>query len=215
MFTLRSLITSASNTTSRSLISTVSQKRTVGYLHRGSRVRGLVRDEADYLVSPKGAAYELNDTSIGPLKTLLGSKYALPDELLLQIQTHKSFAHGSKPFNEKIAVYGQHFLKYKTTLHTIETQGIDALGSESAKKLISTGVLADFVRSHGLADAIYWKKRNPLQTDVKVSGENSVLARTCEAIVGGILLQRGKETAEQFVDEVMLKGEKSLVSLSQ
>lgn len=206
--------------TTRRLVSSIAAQappatRMLGYLHRGARVRGLVREEADYLVSPKGNAYELSDKTIGPLKQFLGEKYSLPDELLLQIQTHKSFAHGFRPFNEKIALYGCHFLKYKTTLHTIETEGLDKLGSAPAKNLISTPVLAQFVRSHGLGDAIFWKKRDPLQTDPKVSGENAVFARTCEAIVGGLLLHRGKTVAEQFVDEVMLEGDQSLVALSQ
>lgn len=185
--------------------------RSVGYLHKGARVRGLMRDESHYLVNPKGLAYGANDQSLSTLKTLLGSEYALPDEVSLQVITHKSFAHGKKPFNEKLAVLGSHFLKYKATLFTINTQGLDRIGSHASKELISDGSMAYFLQSTGVGESIYWKKRDPLQTDPKRSGEVSVYARTGEAILGAILLTHGKEKATKFVDEVLLGGNNSLV----
>ena len=185
--------------------------RGVGYLHRGSRVRGLVRDESDYLVSPKGIPYGASEESLSPLKRLLGDQYALPDEVSLQVLTHKSFAHGKKPFNEKLAVLGSHFLKYKSSIYTINTDGLSHIGTQGAKQIISERVLARFVENAGVGESIYWKKRDPLQTDAKKSGQHAVYARTAEAIVGAILLNHGKDTASRFVYDVLLNGEDGLV----
>lgn len=195
-------------------------QRSIGYLHKGSRVRGLVRDESEYLKNPKGLKYELNESNVKSLKEFLGEEYKLPNELILQILTHKSFAHGLKPFNEKLSVYGLHFLKYKTTLFTIgESNEVEKLGTEASKSLNSTLVLAEFLRSQksNIIDSIFWKKRDPLLTNPKQNGENSIYATTTNAIVGGILLHYGKLKANKFVDEVLLKenDENSLVGISK
>lgn len=188
--------------------------RAMGYLHKGSRVRGLVRDESDYLVSPKGVAYGASEESLSPLKKLLGQEYQLQDDVSLQVLTHKSFAHGKKPFNEKLAVLGSHFLKYKASIFTINTQGLDKMGTQKSKELISEKSLARFLEGTGIGESIYWKKRDPLQTDAKQSGQMSVYARTGEAIVGALLLTHGKTKATKFVDEVLLSGDNSLVNAS-
>jgi large subunit ribosomal protein L15 len=232
MFSLRAAISPArlvmaSPLTGKSstLTSSIKQScaRSIGYLHKGTRVRGLIRDEAEYLKSPKGVPYELSEQNISGLKKYLGQEYQLPDKLLLQILTHKSFAHGQKPFNEKLSVYGQHFLKFRTTLFTIhegsEEIKLDNLGSEEAKRLISPVVLAEYIRSlhNDVAGSIFWKKRDALITNPSQSGENQIYASTAFAIVGSILLQHGKDKAAKFVDEVLLKesSENSLVAIAK
>jgi large subunit ribosomal protein L15 len=191
------------------------QYRAIGYLHRGSRVRGLIREESDYLVSPKGKPYGISDESLSQLKQLLGAEYTLPDNISLQILTHKSFAHGRKPFNEKLAVLGSHFLKYKSAIFTMNTQGLNHIGTQASKNLISNQTLAQFAVNHDLGDYIFWKKRDITVKDPQKSGQWSVYARTSEAIIGAVLLQHGKEKASKFVDEVLLNGENSLLKASQ
>ncbi|KAH3675723.1 hypothetical protein WICMUC_002515 [Wickerhamomyces mucosus] len=184
----------------------ITSYRNIGYLHRGERIRGLIRDESEYLLNPNGLKYNLE--SILPLKqylsTLLENKSQINDELLLQISTHKSFAHGSKPFNEKLAIYGGHFLKYKTSLFAIQTGGIDSLGSKTSKDLISRKVLAEFIRKNELNQGIYWKKRDQLLTDSSINGEDSVFATVLEALIGGLLLNKGKLITEKFINERLL-----------
>lgn len=200
------------------------------YLHKGPRVRGLLRDEADYLVSPKGATYGESEENLSNLKKFLGEEYKLPNNIILQVLTHKSFAHGLKPFNEKLAIFGSHFLKYKASLYAIKTEDdlsskyavngfqIEQLGTPKSKELISTRVAAEFIRSVAkIGDSIFWKKRDPLITNPKVSGEESVFARSLEALVGAILLQHGKSKAEKFIDEILLNKSKedSLVQIAE
>ncbi|KAH3686445.1 hypothetical protein WICPIJ_002625 [Wickerhamomyces pijperi] len=184
--------------------STKSLTRSVGYLHaQPKRVRGLVRDPATFLQSPCGKAYDIQSTS--SLKTYLGEEYALDDNLLLQVLTHKSFAHGMKPFNEKLSVHGSQFLKHKSAIHTVNSEkGISALGSLESRKTLSTDILAAFVKQQGFADVIYWKKRDDSITDPTQSGENSIKAGVLEALIGALLVTRGAGVAEKFVFEKLL-----------
>lgn len=197
--------------------STRSLTRSVGYLHaQPTRVRGLVRDPATFLQSPCGKPYDIQ--TVTPLKTFLGSEYAIEDNVLLQVLTHKSFAHGSKPFNEKLAVSGSHFLKYKSAIHSVNTEkGLSALGSAESRKVLSNNVLSGYVKQHGFADVMFWKKRDALITDEIKSGEVAVRAGVLEALIGALLLTRGKDVAEKFVSEKLLsenvKG--SLVDISR
>jgi len=218
--------TSFSITRSAGIINTT---RSIGYLHKGPRVRGLLRDEADYLVSPKGLTYGENEENLSSLKSFLGEEYKLPNNIALQILTHKSFSHGLKPFNEKLAIFGSHFLKFKTSVYQITSENnlsseksingleLEQLGTLDSRNLISKFVLAEFIRQQNIGDSIFWKKRNPLITNSKVSGEDSVYARSLEAIVGAIILQHGKSKAEKFVDEILLNksNEKSLVKIAE
>lgn len=204
----------------------ISQSRSLVYLHKGQRVRGLLRDEAEFLVSPKGKKYEASEENLTNLKAYLGQEYKLPDELLLQILTHKSFAHGLKPFNEKLAIFGSHYLKYKTSLHSINDttntststindeqtpkqstiNGLEfsKLGTEVSRLLNSKTVLADYIRSQNLGGEVFWKKRDPLIKDPDRSGENSVFSKTLEALLGALLLHHGTPKTNQFVDGVLL-----------
>lgn len=210
--------------------SSINATRSLTYLHKGPRVRGLLRDEAEYLVSPKGATYGESEENLSSLKKFLGEEYKLPNKLILQVLTHKSFAHGLKPFNEKLAIFGSHFLKYKASIFAIKPENelssnisvngfqLEELGSAKSKGLISNKTSAEFIRSVAkIGDSIFWKKRDPLITNPNVSGENSVFARSLEALIGAILLQHGKSKAEKFIDEILLNKSKddSLVKLAE
>lgn len=221
MNSIRKLITTSTPSLFKSSISSsssgiINPSRSVVYLHKGPRVRGLLRDESEYLLSPKGKKYGEEEENLSNLKKFLGDEYKLPNNLILQVLTHKSFAHGFKPFNEKLAIFGSHYLKYKTSLFSINGNGdlssqyavngleLGQLGSKPARDLISKHVLAQFIRFSNIGDSIFWKKRDPLITNSEVSGEDSVFARTLEALIGALLLQHGKAKTEKFVDEILL-----------
>ncbi|CCH40886.1 54S ribosomal protein L15, mitochondrial [Wickerhamomyces ciferrii] len=232
MNSIRKLITTQVPLAQRALrpsSSIISQSRSVVYLHKGPRVRGLVRDEEDYMYSPSGKKYGLNQENLQSLKEFLGKEYELPDELSLQILTHKSFAHGIKPFNEKLSILGSHFLKNRASLYTIhkqESKDVDAdinglsisqLGSLTSRNITSSEILYAFIKKNNLTDVIFWKKRDALLTDPSKSGEIKVSDGVVKAIIGAILSHHGKVKAEKFIDDVLLNSsnEKSLVNLSQ
>ncbi|GMM38800.1 mitochondrial 54S ribosomal protein YmL15 [Saccharomycopsis crataegensis] len=202
-------------------------------VNTGSRVRGMLRDPADYLVSSSGRRYPENATGMAPiisnLKNYLSqnSVEGIDDKVLLQVLTHKSFAHGKKPFNEKLSVFGVHLLKEISAIHLIESEAsegasveglnVDVLGGTLSKRLLHKSVLAQFTRLNipGIEKDIFWRNRNLMITDPAVNGENVVLFDTILATVGAVNLIKGKGVASDFIGKAILSGENSLVELAK
>ncbi len=82
-----------------------SQIRSLVYL-KPKKSNGIKRPEAEYLVSSQGNQHGTSPSNLESVKMFLGDKYKISDELVLQAITHKSFAHGLKPYNEKLAIMG-------------------------------------------------------------------------------------------------------------
>lgn len=212
--------------------------RLFAYLHSGSRVRGLKRDPASYLKSPKGLSYtELKPADYqDKVKDILQfDKYGidLPNGIILQCLTHKSFAHGSKPYNEKLGLLGSQFLKYQASIHSLKQhtllspiaegklqQNINGLnftnlGTQLAKLLISKPATASFIKAKNLDSLIFWKMKDPLK-DTYHNGETTIYSSVLNAIVGGILMINGPEKTVKFIHDFLLNTERdvSLVKIA-
>lgn len=203
--------------------------RLITYLHSGPRVRGLKRDPVSYLKSPNGISY--TDVKLPEYKSKVQNALQfercgidLPERLVLQCFTHKSFAHGSKPYNERLNVLGSQFLKYQAAIHSLRQRdqlspvasnkvqqplnglNFTNLGTVVSKLLISKTSTAQYIKAKQLDTLIFWKMRDATK-DGRYNGENTVFTSALNALVGGILISNGPEKATNFVQQVLLNGE--------
>lgn len=212
--------------------------RLITYLHSGTRVRGLKRDPESFLKNPKGLSYNsLNQeeyhAKVVQVLKLDECDIHLPNDVILQCLTHKSFAHGSKPYNEKLSLLGSQFLKYQASIHSLKQpkllspvahdkvqQPINGLnftnlGTQLAKLLISKPVAANFIKEKNLDSLVFWKMKDPLK-DSYHNGETAIYSTVLNAFVGGILATNGPLKATSFVQHVLLNddAEVSLVRIA-
>ncbi|ODQ65573.1 hypothetical protein NADFUDRAFT_82603 [Nadsonia fulvescens var. elongata DSM 6958] len=200
--------------------------RSISYIK--TPVRGLKKAQDSAMITAKGELrpWSTDAANLSGLKDFLGSEFALPDSLALQVLTHKSFQHGFKGYNEKLALIGDKLLKVHIDSYAIQQEStnvtrvnqinFDCLGSPMNKFLSNTNVLGEFALRHGLTDSIYWKCRldNLGQSSPADSGLYSVAEKTMTAIVGAISLHHGGAKAAQFVNQKLLQGEDSLINIA-
>ncbi|CAL9731017.1 large ribosomal subunit protein mL57 [Monosporozyma unispora] len=227
-----------SNQLGRSLIginkSCLSQRnslRFITYLHSGDRVRGIKRDPTSYMINPYGLTYETVQKEKGLATSEFFSKIrnqlplkkyniAVDDNLLLQCFTHKSFAHGKVPYNEKLFIMGSHFLKVQASLYSIQNDNVkdkdflinglnfNTLGSNKSKQILSECNLAQLMESLALNKLIFWKKRNVNESN-DFNGEPKIASSVLNSVVGAILLTNGVEKTTLFVTNFLLKNKKA------
>lgn len=216
--------------------------RTLVYIRDGTlKARGLKKNEADYL-TVNGVTYPGNDKTLEPVKALLGDEFYLPDATLLQTLTHKSFAHGKKPYNEKLAILGKEYLKMHTSDYAVSQDTESPLSinnknfdivPQAMEILSSASVTSEVCKISGIAKNIFWKKRdevsilNPSNDSVdevltsfqnlaeKEAGAPTVYSKTIFALVGAVLLQHGQRKANAFVNQKLLSGPYSVLPISQ
>lgn len=187
------------------------------YLHQGPRVEGLKRDPKEVFVNHNGIEYELNQNNIKHIKTYLGSKYEIPDEIALQIITHKSFGNGIKPYNEKLAAMGSKLLSLFAAKHVvnkptekdaklvIDGKNLSILGSRIAKELYGRKSTGYFTKLNGLNEIMFWKSRNPT-LKFESSGELKVSSQLLYSLIGAVNIYHGKAKAEEFISDNLIKG---------
>ncbi|KAI9829682.1 MAG: hypothetical protein M1819_006053 [Sarea resinae] len=153
-----------------------------------------------------------------------GSQMLTEDVKWLAV-THKSFDHGRRGFNDRLAFLGKLIVELQTSLAVIHSpSGAQAStaepsrdqygrtpfehpalkGLESINKAqdIDKDQLAQLGERYGLASVIRWK---PKKIDnLKGSGIETVLAQSIYAIVGAVALQKGGEVANRVVRERIL-----------
>lgn len=192
------------------------------YLHAGARVRGLKRDPVSYLRNPAGLSYdevtpEYQDKIRQALR-LREHGIELNDPVILQCFTHKSFAHGSRPYNEKLNLLGSQYLKLKASIHSIKggdgKTDFTQLGSLQSRGLISHHTAAHYIMQKQLDPLVFWKM-NDLNNG-PVNGKSKILSTVLNSIVGAIVLQQGTGKASQFVFEELLnpKNSNSLLNIA-
>ncbi|KAF9965625.1 hypothetical protein BGZ70_004422 [Mortierella alpina] len=121
----------------------------------------------------------------------LGLDFSDPS-LMTQSVTHKSFAHGTVPTNEKLGLLDLHV----TERNWDKVKANKTLRSTVAMSL-SSEKLAKVARSMGVNEVMRWKSPSS-SPDSKV-GEDTVLAHTMEAIVGAVYHDKGSKAAREFV----------------
>lgn len=205
--------------------------RLITYLHSGNRVRGIKRDPTSYMINPYGLTYDKVQKEKGVSTSEFFSKIrnnlplkkfdiSVDDNLLLQCFTHKSFAHGKVPYNEKLFIMGSHFLKIQASVYSIKSNkakdkdtlingmNFNTLGSTMSKQILSEYKLVQFMESLGLKELIFWKKRNVNENN-DFNGEPKIVSSVLNSLVGAILLTNGEKKASSFVNDFLLNNEES------
>lgn len=216
--------------------------RTLVYMRDGTlKARGLKKNESDYL-TVNGVTYPGNDKTLEPAKAFLGEEFYLPDATLLQTLTHKSFAHGKKPYNEKLAILGKEYLKMHTSDYAVSQDKESPLSinnknfdivPQAMEILSSSSVTSEVCKISGIANNIFWKKRDEVSNSnfhresvdealtvfqklsEKEAGAPTVYSKTIFALVGAVLLQHGQKKADSFVSQKLLSGPYSVLPISQ
>lgn len=178
---------------------------------------GLRKDPKEYL-TVNGVLYPGNQETLAPAKKLLGEEFSLSDDLILQAITHKSFAHGLKPYNENLAIIGKHFLRMETTSHAINQKSenptavnginFDVCLSKISNLLSATASTSQISRESGIAKTIFWKSPRA------ETSSSTVDATAINALIGSVLLKLGQQKAKDFVRSRLLSGKYSLVDVA-
>lgn len=194
------------------------------YLHKGPRVAGLKKDPEAVFVTNSGYKYEKSPENLKYIKEFLNEEYAIPDDIALQVLTHKSFGNGIKPYNEKLSAMGSKllnlfFAKFVTSQPTtnelaINGKNLDSLGSPMSKELSGRMSLGLFARKTKLNTVMFWKSYNH-QLSFESSGEMKVSAQMMYALVGAVTFVHGKQIAEKFVTEKLLNNSSSLQEITE
>lgn len=190
------------------------------YLPRSGGIR---REPAHVATTAWGHVYGASESNLTPLKQFLAAKYAIPDDLALQVLTHKSFANGIKPYNEKLGAMGSKVLNLFLAKYVVESptrnelavngRNLDVLGTPIAKELGNRMALGVFARKSRLNAIMFWTSYNHLLS-FEQSGEMTVSAQMMYALVGAVTFVHGKSVAEEFVREKLLLGADSLEAIA-
>ncbi|KAK9468508.1 ribonuclease-III-like-domain-containing protein [Lipomyces arxii] len=160
--------------------------------------------------------------------TLNPELYHLPESMLLQAFTHKSFRHGMFPYNERMAVYGQNLYKYYTTLEiagsnsshpsAVGGRNVSILATANAKKLTNGRTLVySFLSKNECIDGIRWEPAQNISLEnakasPRSSGLYEVGAQTVFALIGLIALRHGSARAGEFIKDRILSSDQSIAS---
>lgn len=194
------------------------------YLHKGARVSGLKRDPQEVFTTHKGVTYGKSEENLKYIKEFLSSKYQIPDDLALQVLTHKSFGNSIKPYNEKLTAMGSKMLNLFFAKHcisdtttndlSINGKNLDVLGSPIAKELSGGLSLGIFAKNHKLNSIMFWKSYNH-DLSFESSGEMKVSAQMVKAMVGAVTIIHGKPAAEEFIQEKLLGSTPSIQDITE
>ncbi|KAF2727705.1 hypothetical protein EJ04DRAFT_505312 [Polyplosphaeria fusca] len=178
---------------------------------------------------PKGPVMQVNDDPrkldevfvrmLGPN----GDK-ALSDEVKWLAVTHKSFDHGRRGHNDRLAFLGRRIVSLQTSLALLnspqpsETPPVDQYGRRPYQHAALSGLpgltweakdstlhqarLAPIAERYGLDKVTRWKPKRA--DNLFASGINSVLTTSLYAIVGAIALERGGEIANKVAQDKIL-----------
>ncbi|KAM9926903.1 hypothetical protein OXX59_002895 [Metschnikowia pulcherrima] len=184
---------------------------------------GIRKDPAQVLSVHSGHKYEPSEQNLSHLKTFLSEKYAIPDDMALQVLTHKSFAHGMKPYNEKLSVMGSKLANLFLGKYVLENdtqnatavggKNLDVLGTPMAKELGGRMALGVFAKKTALNSVMFWKSYNH-SLSFEESGELKVSAQMMYAMVGAVAFVHGKRAAEAFLREKLLQGSNSIEAIA-
>lgn len=193
------------------------------YLHKGPRIAGLKRDPVAVFTNKEGIKYDDINGNVKYIKEFLSDKYQISDELALQVITHKSFANGIKPYNEKLSAMGSKMLNLhfaKTVVEkpsntevinelSIANKNLDILGQPISKELSGRLSLGIFAKLNKLNSIMFWNSYNQ-GLNFENSGELKVSAQMIYALIGAVNFTHGKTVCEHFINEKILPSVESI-----
>ncbi|KAI9775427.1 MAG: hypothetical protein M1839_001122 [Geoglossum umbratile] len=158
-----------------------------------------------------------------------GNKWLNEDVKWLAV-THKSFDHGRRGFNDRMAYLGKRIVHLHTTLAIINSPtsgipetptvtsqdaaertpfthpalaGLENLSIMKVDEILDKSRLAQLGNRYGLASVIRWKPKKA--DNLMGSGIESVVVEALYAIVGAVALSKGGTVAATVVREKILQ----------
>ncbi|KAI7507643.1 hypothetical protein KC347_g6734 [Hortaea werneckii] len=142
----------------------------------------------------------------------------LPEEVKWLAITHKSFDHGRRGFNDRLAFLGKRILSLQNSLALLRSptpsstprdptshpalSGLEALSPFAKNTVLSPTRLAKLAQTYGIDKVMRWKPKK--SQNLAGSGEETVLAHTVYALIGALAMQRGGEVAGRVARERVL-----------
>ena len=136
--------------------------------------------------------------------------------------THKSFDHGRRGFNDRLAFLGKRIVDLQTSMTLLNAppapglqpfgkdvykhpalEGLENVTTFAKQHVLARTQLAKLASSYGIDAVVRWKPKK--SDNLQGSGVDTVLAHTIYSIVGALALQRGGEVAAQTVKERILQ----------
>ncbi|KAF2021152.1 hypothetical protein BU24DRAFT_416819 [Aaosphaeria arxii CBS 175.79] len=178
---------------------------------------------------PKGPVFKVNEDPRrldDAYSKMLGSggDKVLSDEVKWLAVTHKSFDHGRRGFNDRLAFLGRRIVSLQTSLALLSSpqaskvpeadnfgrkpythvalDGLPGLTQEAKDSVLDKSRLAQIAQRYGLDKVTRWKPRKA--DNLQGSGQEAVLATSLYAIIGAIALERGGEVANKVTQEKIL-----------
>lgn len=152
---------------------------------------------------------------------LTGSLRAVLTESQWQTLTHKSFDHGRRPFNDRLALLGRRILELQTSLLLLQQPspspsadsdpyiynhpsltGLSNLTVPAKTSLVNKERLAQLGKTYGLDKVVRWRPKQSGR--MGSSGQDVVLAQTVYAVVGAVALRKGGDVAGRVARERVL-----------
>ncbi|KAF1830814.1 hypothetical protein BDW02DRAFT_506678 [Decorospora gaudefroyi] len=160
-----------------------------------------------------------------------GGDKVLGDEVKWLAVTHKSFDHGRRGFNDRLAYLGRRIVELQTSQALINSpqenqwprdangkpqndefgrkpylhpalNGLQGLSDEAEGLVLNRARLAPIAERYGLDKVTRWVPKRA--DNLKGSGIESVLMTSLYAIVGAVALERGGEVANKIVQDKIL-----------
>ncbi|KAF2852032.1 hypothetical protein T440DRAFT_467270 [Plenodomus tracheiphilus IPT5] len=184
----------------------------------------------------RGGVFQVNDDPkrlddayirmLGP-----GGDKVLGDEVKWLAVTHKSYDHGRRGFNDRLAYLGRRIVELQTSQALINSpqenqwprdskggplpdefgrkpylhpalNGLQGLTDEAESAVLSKQRLSQVAERYGLDKVTRWKPKRA--DNLQGSGIETVLMTSLYAIVGAIALERGGEVANKIVQDKIL-----------
>ncbi|KAK3704649.1 hypothetical protein LTR37_013748 [Vermiconidia calcicola] len=146
----------------------------------------------------------------------------LPEEVKWLAVTHKSFDHGRRGFNDRLAFLGKRIVDLQTSMALLNApstlgmvpssqdvyqhaalEGLENITAFSKNAVLERTRLAKLASTYGIDKVMRWRPKK--SDNLKGSGIDTVLAHTMYSIVGALALQRGGEVAAKTVRERILR----------
>lgn len=166
-----------------------------------------------------GLIHEKSEENLKYIKSFIGQKYKLSDDLILQILTHKSFFNGIFPHNEKLSEFGNNFLRFFFAKHTLSKSfdknsnsaviNFNLLDDFETRNISDNLTLGMFSKLNKLNTVLFW---TPIANELSFerSGELDVSSTMIRALIGAITLIHGKRMSESLIENKFLNGSYNL-----